>query len=191
MKYTTMNDNFELSTYVVNTPSPKLDVKTNNAASIPYHHRHYHSLMPPRSSQTATSLGNITPLDLNLIQWPIIRIRLHTPELINYVHALDHMSEDCVLAVQMRSRTKRDEELGTVRVLASVRHAQSSLALMLQRRHDLVLELAAVDGFAATAGAGWVPSLDHEAFDDAVEDDIVVLARFGESGEVLAGLKFC
>lgn len=36
---------------------------------------------------------------------------------------------------------------------------------------DLVFELAAVDGFAAEAGAGGVARLDHEAGDHAVEDD--------------------
>lgn len=32
-------------------------------------------------------------------------------------------------------------------------------------------------------------TLDHEALDNAVEDDAVILASLGESGKVLAGLK--
>ncbi len=59
---------------------------------------------------------------------------------------------------------------------------------MPQARHELVFELGAVDAGAATAGTGWVTALDHEARDDAVEDDVVVLAGAGELGEVLAGL---
>lgn len=59
---------------------------------------------------------------------------------------------------------------------------------MSKRRHDLVLELAAVDGLAASSGTSGVAALDHETRDDAVEDYVVVFTRFGQGGEVLAGL---
>lgn len=104
-------------------------------------------------------------------------------------HAVRHTAEDGVLAIQMRRRTKRDEELGTVRVLASIRHAHGSLAIVLETWDDLILKLAAPDGLPSAACAGWVTTLDHEAGDDAVEDDIVVLAGFGERGKVLARLR--
>ena len=60
---------------------------------------------------------------------------------------------------------------------------------MLQRRIDLVFELFAVDGSAAAAGAGGVAGLQHEVWDYAVEDDVVVVAALGEGGEVVAGLE--
>ena len=60
---------------------------------------------------------------------------------------------------------------------------------MLQSRIDLIFELFAVDGSAAAAGTGRVAGLEHEVWDYAVEDDVVVVAALGEGGEVVAGLK--
>jgi len=57
-----------------------------------------------------------------------------------------------------------------------------------ERVVEFVLELAAPDGLAAATSAGGVTALEHEAGDDAVEDDAVVLAGVGEAGEVLACL---
>ena len=59
---------------------------------------------------------------------------------------------------------------------------------MLQGRGDLVLELLAVDGLAASSSARWITRLDHEVRDDAVEDYAVVVAAAGEGLEVLACL---
>lgn len=58
---------------------------------------------------------------------------------------------------------------------------------MLERWLDLVLELVAVDGRAAAAGACWVAALDHKVGDDAVKDCRVVVAALAESCEVGAG----
>jgi len=85
-------------------------------------------------------------------------------------------------------RPKRDEELRPIGTRTAVRHGHGPLILVPQARHELVLELGAVDAGAATAGTGRVTALDHEARDDAVEDDVVVLAGAGELGKVLAGL---
>ena len=60
---------------------------------------------------------------------------------------------------------------------------------MLQSRINLVFELFTVDGSATTPGAGGIAGLQHEVWDYAVEDDVVVVAALGESGEVVAGLK--
>jgi predicted transcriptional regulator len=83
----------------------------------------------------------------------------------------------------------RLQELGAVGARARVGHAERALAVVPERRDELVLELAAVDGRAAATGTGGVTTLDHEALDDAVEDDVVVLAGCGEGGKVLAGLR--
>jgi predicted transcriptional regulator len=83
----------------------------------------------------------------------------------------------------------RLQELGAVGARAGVGHAERALAVVPERRDELVLELAAVDGGTAAASAGGVTTLDHEALDDAVEDDVVVLASCGERGKVLAGLR--
>ena len=54
---------------------------------------------------------------------------------------------------------------------------------------DLVGEFFAEDGAATAASAGGVAGLDHEVRDDAVDEDVVVVAPGGEGGEVLAGLE--
>ena len=104
--------------------------------------------------------------------------------------SINNLSKDSVLAVKMRGRSKRDEELRAVRILAGIGHAERALAGVLEGRHKLILELAAVNRLAATAGTGGVTSLDHEALDDAMEDYTIVLAGFRERGEVIAGLMF-
>jgi hypothetical protein len=81
------------------------------------------------------------------------------------------------------------QELGAVGARARVGHAEGALAVVPERRDELVLELAAVDGGAAATSTGGVTALDHETLDNAVEDDVVVLAGCGESGKVLAGLR--
>lgn len=59
---------------------------------------------------------------------------------------------------------------------------------MLQGRMDLVFEFFAVDAAAATACAGGVAGLDHEGGNDAVDEDVGVVAALGEGGEVFACL---
>lgn len=94
-----------------------------------------------------------------------------------------------MLAVQVRSRGEADEELTAVCAGAAVGHGQDTSAGVLQRAVELVLELAAPDGLSTTAGAGGVTALQHEAGDDAVEDDAVVLAGVGEACKVLTCLR--
>jgi hypothetical protein len=53
---------------------------------------------------------------------------------------------------------------------------------------DFVLEFLAVDRASSTAGAGGIAGLDHEVRDNAVEDDVVVVASLREGREVLACL---
>jgi hypothetical protein len=53
---------------------------------------------------------------------------------------------------------------------------------------DFVFEFLAVDRAASAAGAGRITSLDHEVRDNAVEDDVVIVASLREGCEVLACL---
>ena len=94
-----------------------------------------------------------------------------------------------MLSIQPRCWRQCDEELTPVRVLPAVRHAQDPSTCMLQCRIDLVVELFAVNGRAAAPGAGGVAGLQHEVWDYAVEDDGIVVAALGKSGEVGAGLR--
>src|SRR5688572_27914785 len=97
-----------------------------------------------------------------------------------------HLAEHRVLAVQVRLRRVRDEELAAVRVRAGVGHRDHA-ALVLERiALALVGELVAG---AAAAGAGRVARLDHEVVDDAVKLHAVVEALTGEKYEIVDGLR--
>ncbi len=94
-----------------------------------------------------------------------------------------------MLPIQPGRRRQRDEELAPVRIRPAVGHAQDAGAGVLEGGVDLVVELVAVDGGAAAAGAGRVARLEHEVGDYAVKEEVVVVAAGGEGGEVFAGLR--
>ena len=131
---------------------------------------------------------DLTPNDPDLLHRPIAPSRLHTPQLLHNLHAINHMPKDSMSAVQMPRRGQRDKKLASVGIGPSVRHAEDSGCGVGELGDDFVGESAAVDGGAAAAGAGGVAGLDHEVADDAVGGDGVVVACCGEGGEVVAGL---
>lgn len=59
---------------------------------------------------------------------------------------------------------------------------------MLEIRINLVLEFLAVDGASSSASAGRIAGLYHEVGDNAVEDDIVIVASLRKRREVLTRL---
>ena len=77
-----------------------------------------------------------------------------------------------------------DEELAAVGVGAGVGHAEGSFSVGFGGVAVFVFELVAGP---AHSGAGGVTALDHEAGDDAVEDDAVVEAVAGEDDEAVDG----
>lgn len=81
------------------------------------------------------------------------------------------LTEDGVAVVQVRGRSNRDEELGTVGAGARIRHSQQEGAVKLELRVELVSELVAG---AATAGTRGVAALNHETIDDTVEGGAIV-----------------
>ena len=102
------------------------------------------------------------------------------------LHADGDAAEDRVLVVEPGRRHGRDEELGAVRVRPRVGHGHGEGPVVLERRVELVLELAAPDGLAARAVAERVARLDHELLDAAVEDEAVVVAVAGVRAGVAA-----
>ena len=54
----------------------------------------------------------------------------------------------------------------------------------------LVLELLAIDGAATTTCAGWIASLKHEIWDDAMEDYIIVVPTLGKGREIPTRLGY-
>ena len=93
-----------------------------------------------------------------------------------------------MLPIQPRRRRQSNEELTPVRILPTIRHTQDPRPRMLQARINLVFKFFTVDGGATTAGASGVAGLQHEIWDYAVEDDVVIVAALGEGGKVGAGL---
>ena len=81
------------------------------------------------------------------------------------------LTEDGVAVVQVRGRSNRDEELGTIGAGARIRHSQQEGAVKLELRVELVSELVAG---AATAGTRGVAALNHETIDDTVEGGAIV-----------------
>ena len=94
-----------------------------------------------------------------------------------------------MLPIQPRRWRQRNKELTPVRILPAVGHTQNSRPGVFQAGIYLIFELFAIDGSATAAGTSRIAGLQHEVWDDAVEDDVVVVAALGEGGEVVAGLK--
>ena len=109
--------------------------------------------------------------------------RLH---LVEDVETLHDLTEQAVLRRQADAVGAGDEEeLAAVGVRTGVGHGDGT-DLVLAGLGQLVGELVAG---AATTGAGRVAALAHEAVDDAVEDDAVVVVVSGEEHEVVDGLR--
>jgi hypothetical protein len=119
-------------------------------------------------------------------------------------HSLDdlntrgNLTEDGVLAIEVREGVKSDEELGAVGVLAGISHREETTTDVLVDE-VLILEFGAIDRLSACAvHIGEVTTLSHEAWDHSVEGAILVmegLARLAdalltgaEGSEVLRGL---
>lgn len=126
--------------------------------------------------------------DNDILNGPVARTCSDISNLLHDIHAVDDLAKHSVLAVQVRGGSKTDEELTAVGARTAVGHGQDTGASVLERAVELVLELATPDGLSATAGACGVAALEHEAGDDAVEDDAVVLACVGEACKVLTCL---
>src|SRR5207245_420848 len=105
--------------------------------------------------------------DLNpfqLIAWLAVRLRIALADFVQRIHAADDLSEDSVLAVEVRRRAVGDEELRAVGILARIRHREHARLIVLQSQSaGFIIELIAR---AASAGALGIAALDHEALDD-------------------------
>ena len=119
-------------------------------------------------------------------------------EFLDNVHALKHLSEDGVSAVQPGSLLEGDEELRAIGVWASICHGEEA-SLGVLDVEVFVVESGTVDAFSSSAvSAGEVSSLGHEAGDDSVEVGTLepeslsgvalTLLASAESAEVLNGL---
>ena len=99
---------------------------------------------------------------------------------IEHIATTDDVTEDAVSSVQVRSFDEAEEELGAVRVGASVGHGENTSSSVLVDE-VLVSEVGSVDRLATSAvSSGEVATLGHEASDDTMEGaalEVKVLSR--------------
>ena len=81
-----------------------------------------------------------------------------------------------------------DEKLAAVCAWACVGHRKEAWLVERDVACALVFKVLSPDGLPSHSGAGWVTTLNHELFDDAVENDAVVVAVLEVCGEVFASL---
>src|SRR5262249_20240158 len=92
-------------------------------------------------------------------------------DLVDDVEALRHLTEDGVLAVEVRLGRVADEELRAPRVAPGVGHRQRPAHVPFRGGVDLALDVVAG---AAGAGAERAAALDHKVVDHPVEREPVV-----------------
>lgn len=83
---------------------------------------------------------------------------------------------------------RRDEELGTICVGTSIRHAESIRLIVFEGR-EFIRELTAPNGLATRTIAKRVSGLNHELADDAMKYDIVVVPVLRVRHKVLHRLR--
>jgi len=93
------------------------------------------------------------------------------------IEAINHLSEDCIIVVQMRMLRVCKEELRSIRVRARVSHRQNASGGVLVVWMNLISELGAPYAGAAFPCVRRITALQHEALDVAMEERIVVIAR--------------
>ena len=120
-------------------------------------------------------INNLGSYDFNLIQRPVITIRLDQTQSLNQLESRFDTAENRMFSIQPRRRGQSDEELTSVGILAAVGHTEDTGTGMFQRGMDLIFEFIAVNTCPSAPCACWVARLDHEVGDDAMEYDAVVV----------------
>ena len=137
-------------------------------------------------SLLSRGVGHFGPDDLDLFQRFVLCVRPHQAHPLHNSHSAFDAAKDCMLPIQPGRRRERNEELAPVRVGTTIGHAEHACASVFQGGFDFVFELFTIDGITAAACASRVASLDHEIRDDAMEDDVVIVAPLSESREIFA-----
>ena len=145
-----------------------------------------HPVNPCRAKICVSLFSRFDADDLLIFDWFVARSFFHAFEGVDDIHAVDDFTEDGVVHVEPRSRDGCDEELAAVGAGACIGHGQKTRAVKGELADALILKVFAPDGLPAAACAGRIATLDHELFNDAVEDDAVVVAVFRVCAEVLA-----
>ena len=99
------------------------------------------------------------------------------------VEAVGDLAEDRVAVVEEGCGRAGDEELGAVGIGASVCHRENAGRAVAELGVEFIGKLVAR---AAAAGFGGIAALEHEALNDAVEGDVVVVSPAGEIEKIRA-----
>src|ERR1039458_3827528 len=138
-----------------------------------------------RLRRLSRRLKDLDANDLGRVAWPIgARIGRHARDLLHHVDVLA-LSEDGVVAVEVGRGNVGNEELRAVGIGPAIGHRQASRLVELERGAELIFE--AVAGITGSVTDG-VATLNHEVWDDPVEDGAVVQRH---TLHRLAGLGIC
>jgi len=142
-----------------------------------------------REGFTVSINGNGRNLLLNLRT--VTPVGLYGCDCIDNLHAGNNFAESSVLSIQMLSILVHDKELTSGRVgRRGACHAQNT-ALMLQIVFNTVEEKFALNAVAGAAHTGAVraAALDHEAGNDTVEDQAIIVIVVCQINEVVDALR--
>ena len=81
-----------------------------------------------------------------------------------------------VFTIEPRCWYGRDKELTPVGARARIRHANGKRSIVPELLHDFVSKFTAPYGFTAGSIAKWITRLQHETGNDAMKNNIVVVA---------------
>lgn len=94
-------------------------------------------------------------------------------------------SKDGMLIVQPRRRFECHEKLTAIGIGPGIGHGTDTGSSVLQIACDFIFKLASVDGFATTARARRIPTLNDLIPDNAVKGNTVVIPSVGQGGNVV------
>lgn len=107
----------------------------------------------------------------------ICRIGTSMLNLANYLHTLDDLTENDVLAIQVRSRHRCNKELRAIGVSSSIRHGKKTRLVVLVDK-VLVVELLSINRLTTSSiSTSEISSLNHEVRDHTVEGAALVMQR--------------
>lgn len=111
--------------------------------------------------------------------------RTHLLHCLDYAVAIDNLPEYHMFPIQPCSLLGADKELGSVGVGTGIGHGQHTRTGVLLLE-VLILELETIDGFTTSSiASGEVPTLAHEAWDDAMEGRALVVQWLARPPEPL------
>lgn len=122
------------------------------------------------------------------IEWPLVLVHFHA--VLQFQHIKHRITGDFaeqrMLILQFRGLAQCEEELRCIIISARVRHRQQTTSNESQTRMKLILERSAVHRITAAAIAVRIAALHDEAFDQTMENCVVVVALHAELNEIAA-----